>query len=109
MGPTKFMQGPLNECIDRKSGQILVNEFCQVTNKHPLTNIGQPAKQTVYNNIFSFGDVCLTPRNEPKCIISMYQYGSIVAGNIVKAASNLKNLEPMPIEFSKLQMVPIGP
>ena len=72
IGPKHFMQGPLAQCLDKKSGQILVNSFGQVTNKHPLTNVNQPTNPTVYKNIFSYGDVCLTPANEVKSIVSLF-------------------------------------
>jgi len=65
-GPQKYMQGDMARHVSEKSGQIVVNEFCQVE-----------------GNIFSFGDVCLTPSQEPKTIVSMYQYKDIVAHNIL--------------------------
>lgn len=102
------MQGDLAACIDKKSGQILVNEFGQVTNCHPLTKVGQPANPTVHKNIFSYGDVTLTPRAEMKCIVSMLQYGSVIAGNLVEVANGTVNLTPMPHELHKIQIIPLG-
>lgn len=64
LGPQMYLKGKLAECIDKKSGQILVNEKCQMTNKHPLIEKGQPENPDVYENIFSIGDVCLTKMNE---------------------------------------------
>ena len=60
------MQGDMAKYVSEKSGQIVVNQFCQVE-----------------SNIFSFGDVCLTPSGEAKTIVSMYQYKDIVAHNIL--------------------------
>ena len=58
--------------VSPKSGQIIVNKYCQVV-----------------DNIFSFGDVCLTPVNEPKSIVSMYQYCSQVCHNILASCLGL--------------------
>jgi len=35
-GPKNFMTSEMAECVDTKTGQIWVNKFCQVTNKHPI-------------------------------------------------------------------------
>ena len=45
--------------------------MCQVTNNHPLLDDVKKYEKT-YENIYSFGDVCLTPSNELKSIVSMY-------------------------------------
>ena len=36
LGPSKFLQQNMSDCIDPKTGQIWVNNFCQVVNKHPI-------------------------------------------------------------------------
>ena len=56
----------------------------QVTDNHPLANNKTAVK--VYQNIFSFGDICITPANEPKQIVSMHQYGHVIANNILQIA-----------------------
>lgn len=71
-GPAKFLTGKYSECIDKKSGQILVNSYGQVTNHHPIVTDYKPEKSIILSNVFSFGDVCLTPANEVKCVVSMY-------------------------------------
>jgi thioredoxin reductase len=75
VGPSQYLQGDLAACVDKLTGQILVNDCGQVTNMHPLTKVGQPPSPTVHSNIFSMGDVCLTHANEMKTIVSIHQYG----------------------------------
>jgi hypothetical protein len=36
MGPSFYMQDDFSSCLDKKSGQIMVNSKGQVTNVHPL-------------------------------------------------------------------------
>lgn len=50
----------------------MVNKFGQLTNIHPFVEKAKPADPKTFTNILSFGDVCLTPMNEPKSIVSMY-------------------------------------
>jgi thioredoxin reductase len=61
LGPSEFMQGAMSECVDKKSGQIWVDNKGRVNNKHPFASNHNPSNPTVHKNIFSFGDVCLTP------------------------------------------------
>jgi hypothetical protein len=61
LGPTEYMQGSMAECIDKKSGQIWVDSKGRVTNKHPIASNHNPSQLKVHKNIFSYGDVCLTP------------------------------------------------
>jgi hypothetical protein len=75
LGPSEYMQNNMAECVDKKTGQIWVDLFGRVTNKHPIASNHKPQNHVIHKNIFSFGDVCLTPRNEVKCIVSMFQYG----------------------------------
>lgn len=56
----------------------------------------------------SFGDVCLTPLNEPKSIVSMYQYGFQVAKNAYEAAIGSSSFMPFPTEIHLLSVTPIG-
>ena len=79
LGPGVYLKDDLAQCIDKKTGQILVNRWGQMTSKHPLTDVGQPQDPAVYNNIFSFGDVCLTHLNEMKSIVSLAQLSFAVA------------------------------
>ena len=50
----------------------MVNKFGQLTNIHPFIEISYPSDPKTFTNILSFGDVCLTPMNEPKNIVSMF-------------------------------------
>lgn len=76
------MTAEMSECVDTKTGQIWVNEFCQVTNKHPIASNHNPSVVETYKNIFSVGDVALTPANEIKSIVSMFQYLGQAAWNV---------------------------
>ena len=107
-GPKIFFQGALAECIDKKTGQIFVNNKMQVTNKHPLTDKGQPGSPTVHENIFCMGDVCFTPMNEVKSIVSMLQYLHVPVQNVYAKALG----QPLPMQLpgavNLLQMIPMG-
>ena len=53
-------------------------------------------------DIFSFGDVCLTPSNEIKSVVSMYQYGTIIASNMYSVAMKKEPTLEIPKEFHVL-------
>ena len=42
------------------------------------------------------GDTCLTPANEIKSVVSMYQYVHVVAANILAVAKGTEALVDMP-------------
>ena len=109
-GPRKFMQGDLAQCVDGKTGQIWVNEYCQVTNKHPIASNHQPTSLKTYSNIFSMGDVCLTPSNEIKSIVSICQYSDRVALNVQQVLGGGPELQAIPTGpmFHNLCFIPLG-
>ena len=108
LGPKDFLQGPLADCVEPKTGQIMVDIKGRVTNKHPIASNHHPAKVTVYKNIFSFGDVCLTPANEIKSIVSMFQYGFQVANNVAQTVNEGASFMDIPMEFHKINALPLG-
>lgn len=85
----------------------MVNQYCQMTNKHPLTDKGQPA-EVVYENIFSVGDICITKMNEVKSIVSMMQYLHVPVQNIYSKATEQPVSIPLPDAVNLLMMIPIG-
>ena len=108
LGPKDFMQGPMAECVEPKTGQIMVDSKGRVTNKHPIASNHKPATLTVHKNIFSFGDVCLTPSNEIKSIVSMYQYGYQMANNVSQTLSEGAAFMDIPMEMHKINAIPLG-
>ena len=52
--------------------------------------------------------MCLTPRNEMKSIVSMYQYGDCIANNIVQTLSESAKFQEIPEHFHKLNAIPLG-
>ena len=58
--------------------------------------------------MLSFGDCCLTPANEDKTIVSMYQYESVITNNLLKALEGKTDFKSMPSEFMHLSVIPIG-
>jgi thioredoxin reductase len=70
-GPTEFFKNNL-DFLDKKSNQIMVDAQGRVTNVHPIATVANAPAATVLKNVFSIGDVCLTPSNEVKSIVSMY-------------------------------------
>ena len=86
------MKGELSNCLDPISGQIQVDSEGRVTNIHPIAPNPDAAKK-VYDNIFSFGDVCITRANELKTIVSMYQYKHVYCHNIIKTLQGQSDFE----------------
>ena len=108
LGPKDFMQGPMAECVEPKTGQIMVDIKGRVTNKHPIAANHKPASVNLHKNIFSFGDVCLTPANELKSIVSMYQYGFQIANNVAQTLSEGAAFMDIPMELHKINAIPLG-
>lgn len=98
----------MKDCIDKKSGQILVDSRCRVTNIHPIATTAAPEQPKVHQNIFSFGDVCLTPRNEPKSIVSLTQMVNAVGQNISEQASGGQGIHDIPAHIMTIGMIPLG-
>ena len=94
--PGYFMQDDNATCLDKKTGQILVNSKLQVTNTHPLVDGHKPENPILLKNVFSFGDTCLTPANEIKSVVSMYQYVHVLGTNILAVAKGSEALIDMP-------------
>lgn len=83
-GPKDFFKDQL-DVLDKKTNQILVDKQGRVTNQHPIATIPKdliPTSLTI-KNVFCIGDVCLTPSNETKSVVSMYQYTPVVANNML--------------------------
>lgn len=108
--PGYFMQDKLATCLDKKTGQILVNSKCQVTNVHPFVENHKPEEVILLKNVFSMGDTCLTPSNEIKSVVSMYQYAHVVALNILAVAKGgAASMDiPSALQFHKMQFIPLG-
>jgi hypothetical protein len=64
----------------------MVDKHGRVTNVHPVAQVKNQPAANVLKNVFSVGDVCLTPSNEVKSIVSLYQYQGQVAQNIYSVA-----------------------
>ena len=84
-----------------------------MTNIHPLVGkTYENAPVVEHKNIFSFGDVCLTPTNEVKSIVSMYQYSTVIAHNVLsvitKPATCRSLFQKIPPIIHTIQMIPIG-
>ena len=58
--------------------------------------------------MLSFGDCCLTPANEDKTIVSMYQYESVITNNLLKALEGKTDFKSIPSEFMHLSVIPVG-
>lgn len=65
----------------------MVNGSGQVTNIHPLTDKLKPETPKTHENIFSFGDVCITPHDEIKGLVSMFEYIHTITGNMFTVAN----------------------
>jgi hypothetical protein len=78
-------------------GRIFVNEYFQVTTQNPLKPAVRGAE--VYQNIFCYGDACLSMMDEPKCIPAIKQTQPIVAQNIKAVAYGGKTVS-MPLAIN---------
>ena len=58
---------------------MVVDAFCQVT-----------------DGIFAFGDVCMTPAQEEKSIVAMYQYVHAITHNVLQSALGKKGRKAIP-------------
>lgn len=82
-GPTEFFKTQ-PDVLDKKTNQILVDTRGRVTNVHPIATVLRDASSNLtLKNVFCIGDVCLTPSNEIKSVVSMYQYTPVVAHNML--------------------------
>ena len=106
-GPSQYLSEDMKDCIDKKSGQILVDKRCRVTNVHPIASAAPPEPR-IYQNIFSFGDVCLTPANEPKSIVSLTQMTNVVGQNISEQATGKPGTRDIPDKIMTIGMIPLG-
>jgi hypothetical protein len=108
-GPAQYMQNDLQQCLDKKSNQILVDAKGKVTSVHPISEHKKTEGEAIMlKNVFSFGDVCLTPANEIKSIVSMYQYCHVIAGNMLSVTREECPTLTIPKEFHTIQMIPVG-
>lgn len=72
------------DVLDKKTNQIMVDKEGRVTNVHPIADILKNDQTPLtLKNVFCIGDVCLTPSNETKSVVSMYQYTPVVAHNML--------------------------
>lgn len=106
-GPKKFMTGPMADCLEPRTGQIMTNKFFQVTSKHPFLKTDASSHPVVYDSIFAMGDVALLPTKEVKCIASIVQYASIVYNNVNNQLCG-KALKPLPDRLHELLMMATG-
>ena len=103
------MKDELQECLDKGSGQIYVNEYMQVCNQNPLTKEIGGSKTTTFNNVFSLGDVCLTRADEEKTIPPLYVLAPILANNLVNLAKDQpEQLMKVPKMLTRFTVVTIG-
>lgn len=66
------------------NGQIYVNDLMQISSVNPRVD---PTAQGMKDNIFAFGDVCLTSLNEEKNIVALKALAEYVFKNICQLAS----------------------
>lgn len=92
---TPYMDASYKNFKDEK-GRIFVNKYFQVTNVNPLTGKSSGSEQTL-ENIFCFGDACLTKMDEPKNIPSIFECSYIVANNLIQSKDgNNSGFQEMP-------------
>ncbi len=65
------------------NGQIYVNDLFQISSHNPMEN---STSEGIKDNIFAFGDVCLTSLNELKTIPSIKMLSNSIILNILQAS-----------------------
>jgi hypothetical protein len=100
-----YMKDNFSRCI-AQNGQIYVNNLMQVIDSDPKTNpLAAPIKQ----NMFSFGDCCLTSRGEEKNIPSMRGFAPALAQNIKDLAAGKKPTTEIPNQLPISAWISLGP
>ena len=80
LGPRLYLKGEIIECIDPQTGQINVNENLQATSTSDNSR--------TFCNIFSLGDVCLTPAKEEKSVVPIKLMSKVLSHNLYTLLSN---------------------
>lgn len=96
---TPYMDASYKDYKDDR-GRIFVNKYFQVTNVNPLTGSAIGEEQTL-ENIFCFGDTCLTKMDEPKNIPAIFECSFIVANNLIKSKEGKES------EFQEMPKMPL--
>lgn len=94
-----------------EDGQIFVNEYFQVTNRHPWEAMPPSLhlrREVTYENIFCYGDAWLTRMNEVKNISVIEQMCPIVANNILAKLNQTEDMLEMPYAVDKIQNIHFG-
>lgn len=86
---TPFMDKNFKD-FKNESGKIFVNKYYQISNVDPLSG-SNSGNEKVYENIFAFGDCCLTSLNEPKNVPATIFAALIVSNNLLKSLENSKS------------------
>ena len=76
---TEYMKKNFASCL-APNGQIYVNDLYQISSHNPLEN---STAAGIKENIYSFGDACLTSLNESKTIPSIKMLSGYITGNIL--------------------------
>ena len=112
-GPSAYLKDDqeLLQCVDPHSGQIWVNKYLQLQNRHPYFPQSDNLQQvSTYSNIFCLGDVALTPADEEKAIPPIQLMSKVLASNLVMLLCNddSKPLQHIPEVFNRIYLINFG-
>ncbi len=99
-----FLQKNFPGAISR-NGQIFTNEYMQLITSDPSVDGKVKAAK---ENVFSIGDIALTPLNELKNIPTIKFESPFLAKNIKALAKGLP-LEPLPAKMPRMCGLSVGP
>lgn len=100
---TPFMDNQeFKDCKDKR-GRIYVNEYFQVTNQDPTVESSDQVMDDpkVYDNIFCYGDACVTKMQEVKNVPAIRSTSYTIAHNL-KASAYGGDLRSMPYAVDNL-------
>jgi hypothetical protein len=79
----------------------------QISSENPVS--GSPLVPGLRENIFAFGDVCLTSLNEPKTVASIKLLSEFIVANLKSLALGRGLVKQLPSSITSLTMISLGP
>lgn len=102
---TDYMKKNFAACL-APNGQIYVNDLFQISSHNPMEN---SISEGIKDNIFAFGDVCITSLNEEKTVPAIKMLSDCITLNILQASRGQASSNQIPDRIPSLCLVSLGP
>lgn len=102
---TEFLKKTYPQCV-AKNGEIYVNDLFQISGVDPRID---PVAKGVRENIFAFGDVCLTSLNEVKTAFVIVFLTEYLSKNLQQLAVGQQPSHQLPSRLPFMSMISLGP